>query len=152
MKATADLGCAGLSPGTHQAPHGLIGWRRIGSSWNGGDDGKVFVSAAAAAGHQPENNCSRIHAEFAIQQQRHHVEEMASLRTSISAILNCSEGVVDVRQVGKPDTLMSNREQIFPHWPDWVFTFTALFSSQCPCGTAVFGLGSQPGQDHHRWR
>ena len=39
-------------------------------------------------------------------------------------------GVVDVRQVGKPDILKGNKESVNREWPSWSYMFITWFSSQ----------------------
>ena len=46
-------------------------------------------------------------------------------------------GVVDVKQVGKPDFLKGSKEAIQDAWTMWAYTFTTWFCSQFPRGAEV---------------
>ena len=46
-------------------------------------------------------------------------------------------GVVDVRQIGKPETLKGSREAVKREWKQWSFVFKAWFCSQFTCASEV---------------
>ena len=46
-------------------------------------------------------------------------------------------GIVDVRQVGKPENLSGTRDDILQMWPNWQFTFIIWFCLQLRNGEAI---------------
>ena len=57
-------------------------------------------------------------------------QQMQRLEMMMTNISQRGSGVVDVRQVGKPDFLKGSKDQIGKQWPDWMYTFETWFCSQ----------------------
>ena len=71
------------------------------------------------------------------EQRRKHDADIAALQAMVQQqnqglerLAGRSDGVVDVKQVGKPDNLKGSKEAILELWPTWMFTFTTWFCSQ----------------------
>lgn len=81
----------------------------------------------------------------ALEQQRQQLDEQrrkqeadtAALQQALERCTSRSEGVVDVKQVGKPDTLKGTNEAIQDAWTMWAYTFTTWFCSQFARGAEV---------------
>ena len=99
------------------------------------------------------------------QQQQHNDQMFQSLSSAVTSIQNRNVGVIDVRQVGKPDLLKGNRDVAFRDWPSWSYMFITWFSSQFENGEAILNWArdqstsgiSQPELDaalgnHSTWR
>ena len=56
------------------------------------------------------------------QQQQHNDQMFQSLSSAVTSIQNRNVGVIDVRQVGKPDLLKGNRDVAFRDWPSWSYS------------------------------
>ena len=91
-----------------------------------------LAQSTAAIVHGLDNQ-----ANMAVQQQARHAEKMEALRTAVSGLMSRNTGVVDVRQVGRPDVLKGNRDQAIKDWPAWHGTFTTWFNSQFNNGKAA---------------
>ena len=70
-------------------------------------------------------------------QQQHNDLMFRSLANAVTSMQNRSTGVVDVRQVGKPDILKGNRDSAFKEWPTWSYMFVTWFSSQFESGEDI---------------
>ena len=57
-------------------------------------------------------------------------QQLQRLEMMMTSIPQRGSGVVDVRQVGKPDFLKGSKDQIGKQWPDWMYTFETWFCSQ----------------------
>ena len=74
----------------------------------------------------------------AMQQQMQHSNQMfQNLTGAVNAMQSRNSGVVDVRQVGKPDILKGNRDVAFKEWPSWSYMFITWFSSQFEHGETI---------------
>ena len=66
-----------------------------------------------------------------LQAQQQQIQELTAMNAARGS------GVVEVRQVGKPDNLQGSRETIAKSWPTWSYTFVTWFSSQFVNGEAA---------------
>ena len=64
------------------------------------------------------------------QQAESSQAEMRAVVAALGEMTTRNRGVVDVRQVGKPDNLKGTRDQIISEWQTWAYTFTTWFASQ----------------------
>ena len=64
------------------------------------------------------------------QQRDASQQQMQRLEMMMTNISQRGSGVVDVRQVGKPDFLKGSKDQIGKRWPGWMYTFETWFCSQ----------------------
>ncbi len=64
------------------------------------------------------------------QQREASQQQMQRLEMMVTNISQRGSGVVDVRQVGKPDFLKGSKDQIGKQWPDWMYTFETWFCTQ----------------------
>ena len=64
------------------------------------------------------------------QQREASQQQMQRLEMMVTNISQRGSGVVDVRQVGKPDFTKGSKDQIGKQWPDWMYTFETWFCSQ----------------------
>ena len=64
------------------------------------------------------------------QQMQQLAQMQAEQANALRDIADRRQGVVDVRQVGKPENLTGTREAIVNMWPSWQFTFVTWFCSQ----------------------
>ena len=58
------------------------------------------------------------------------VAQMNEMKQMVQSISARGSGVVDIKQVGKPDFLKGNKDEIARQWPDWRYTFETWFCSQ----------------------
>ena len=49
--------------------------------------------------------------------------QMNKMEQMVQSISARGSGVVDIKQVGKPDFLKGNKDEIARQWPDWRYTF-----------------------------
>ena len=71
------------------------------------------------------------------EQRRKHDADVQLLQQALERSTSRSVGVVDVKQVGKPDFLKGSKEAIQDAWTMWAYTFTTWFCSQFPRGAEV---------------
>ena len=64
------------------------------------------------------------------QQREASQQQVQRLELMLTNISQRGSGVVDVRQVGKPDNLKGSNDQIGVQWPDRMYTFETCFCSQ----------------------
>ncbi len=64
------------------------------------------------------------------QQREASQQQMQRLEMMMTNISQRGSGVVDVRQVGKPDFLKGSNDQIGKQWPDWMYAFETWLCSQ----------------------
>ena len=63
------------------------------------------------------------------QQQQLNAQQVATAQQTqqmadlVANMGSRNQGVVDVRQIGKPDNLKGSKDQICRAWKDWAYTF-----------------------------
>ena len=77
------------------------------------------------------------HQQEALRREEQNAQRTEALAQAMSALAAAGQGrssresgVVDVRQVGKPDNLKGSRETLQREWSTWSYTFATWFCSQ----------------------
>ena len=79
------------------------------------------------------------------QQRDASQQQMQRLEIMMTNISQRGAGVVDVRQVGKPDFLKGSKGQIGKQWPDWMYTFETWLCSQFRDAEKALRLAREEG-------
>ena len=56
-------------------------------------------------------------------------------------------GIVDVKGIGKPDTLKGSHEEVQKQWKPWSYKFETWFCSQWPTGQQALDYARRKGDD-----
>lgn len=89
----------------------------------------------AAGTEAPEQLLLRI-----VEQQQQMMQAQQLQIDSLKALIQKRderEGLIDVKAVGKPETLSGTKEEIKAKWPLWSFQFITWFASQWTAGEAM---------------
>ena len=87
------------------------------------------------------------------QQQQLNAQQVATAQQTqqmadlVASMGSRSQGVVDVRQIGKPDNLKGSKDQICRAWKDWAYTFETWFCSQFANGRAALKWAREEGSN-----
>eukprot|EP00971_Amphidinium_carterae_P014303 282616-Amphidinium_carterae.1 len=78
---------------------------------------------------QQNNQIQQLTIQTSAQQQALH-DMATNHQHTMEAILNRNRGVIDIKQVGKPELFKGNREALLNDWSSWSYMFITWFSSQ----------------------